>query len=129
MPRRARTKADMETSTVIFETQDRAWLPNASVPINSGSLSFAERKAQLARASMPKMADADSPIGDIVTLLPGDTMPKPTRPRSRAELARQRSAYFEDVFSARPVGNPARERLRSQATIVAEVKTNVIVRF
>jgi len=76
---------------------------------------------------MPKLVEGDDLVDDIHTPLPGDTTPKSGRPRSRAELARQRSAYFEDAFSTKPTTNAAQERLRSEAPIVAEVKTNVIV--
>jgi len=119
----------METSTVTVAARGRARHLKSSVPINSGSLSFAERKAELARASMPKLVEGDDLVNDIDTPLPGDTMMKPGRPRSTAELARQRSAYFEDAFSTKCKVNPARERVRAAATIVAEVKTNVIVRL
>ena len=119
----------METSTVTMSPRDRSRRAKVSIPINSGSLSFAERKAQLDRASTPKLVEGNDLLDDIDTPLPGDTMTASPRPRSRAELAKQRSAYFEDAFSAKPVVNPAQARLRAEATIVAEVKTNVIVRL
>lgn len=48
--------------------------------------------------------------------------------RSRPELAKKRSQYFEEAFQARPV-DPVGDRIRSQSMILAEVKTNVLVRI
>ena len=118
----------MESSTVTSTHSAPRYL-SSPVSITTSGLSFAERKAQLAKASMPNLVDGDDLVRDIKTPLPGDSMRTPERPRSRAALAQKRSAYFEDVFSSKPVDSPAKERLRSETTIVAEVKTNVLVSF
>ena len=45
-----------------------------------------------------------------------------------SELARKRSQYFEDIFSARDGDNsPAQERVRSESLVLAEIRTNVYV--
>lgn len=41
-------------------------------------------------------------------------------------LGKQKSSYFEDAFDERGV-NPLKDRLRSEAIVMAEVRTNVIV--
>jgi hypothetical protein len=91
-------------------------------------MSFAERKAQLARASAPHLVEGDHMVRDIDQPLPGDTGFAPRLKRSKPELSQKRSQYFEDAFSTNGLGSAARERIRSEAIIVAEVQTNVIVR-
>ncbi|EPE09973.1 mif domain containing protein [Ophiostoma piceae UAMH 11346] len=45
-----------------------------------------------------------------------------------SELARRRSQYFEDIFSARDGDNsPVQERIRSESLVLAEIRTNVHV--
>ncbi len=108
---------------------DRARQLRPPAPINSAQLSFAERKAQLARNSMPRLVEGDNRIlRDIDRPPPGDPSLKPRKTQSKPELAKQRSQYFEDVFSARGPGSPAKERIRNEAIVMAEVKTNMIVR-
>jgi hypothetical protein len=65
----------------------------------------------------------------IEKALPGDIVRKTSRTQPRADLARQKSKrnFFEEAFSANPV-SPARERVHGDAIVMAEVKTNVIVR-
>ena len=46
----------------------------------------------------------------------------------RRELAKQRSQYFSDVFAQREPSTSARERVTRESMIMADVKTNVIVR-
>lgn len=110
---------------------------------DESGLSFAERAAQLASAGTPTrkplLVKGDNILRDIDRAPPGD--PSQLRPRRKSllalrstddennpELARQRSQYFEDAFSARD-GNtsPARERVRSEAPVLAELRTNVLI--
>lgn len=60
---------------------------------------------------------------------PGDIARRTSKSQSRADLARQKSkrSFFEDAFSVSP-NSPARERVHGDAIVMAEVKTNVIVR-
>lgn len=96
-------------------------------PLTANRLSFAERKAaQLSRPSTPFFVQGDRNLRDIDRAPPGDVLRKTPKPQSRPTLAKQRSNFFEDAFSVKEV-NPARDRVRNEAMVVAEVRTNVIV--
>ena len=61
---------------------------------------------------------------------PGDMARRPSKPQPKvADLTRQKSKrnFFEDAFSDNPP-SLARERVHGDAIVLAEVKTNVIVR-
>ncbi|KAL2139593.1 hypothetical protein VTI28DRAFT_4934 [Corynascus sepedonium] len=60
---------------------------------------------------------------------PGDIVRRASKARPREDLARQKSKrmYFEDAFST-STASPARERVHGDAIVMAEVKTNMIVR-
>lgn len=58
--------------------------------------------------------------------LPGDML---YRRKSQAQpaLAKKKSAYYENEFAATRESNPALDRVRNEAIVMAELKTNVIV--
>lgn len=58
--------------------------------------------------------------------LPGDML---YRRKSQAQpaLANKKSAYYENEFAATRESNPALDRVRNEAIVMAELKTNVIV--
>ena len=118
--------------------------------VGGAALSFAQRAGQqVARAPTPMLVKGDRHLlRDIERPPPGDPSTQP-RPRRRSLLpagsaggatacaendsagpvvARKRSQYFEDAFSARDADtSPAKERVRCEAPVLAEVRTNVIV--
>ena len=51
----------------------------------------------------------------------------PRRAVSSPGLSRSRSTYFEDVFQVNREFSPTKDRIRSEAIVLAEVRTNVIV--
>jgi len=58
--------------------------------------------------------------------LPGDML---YRRKSQAQpaLAKKKSAYYENEFAATRESNPAMDRVRNEAIVMAELKTNCIV--
>lgn len=70
--------------------------------------------------------EGDRTMRDIDRPPPGDVHGKARRSQSRPDLTKQRSKYFEEAFSVKEV-NPAKARVRSEAIVMADVKTNVIV--
>lgn len=50
-----------------------------------------------------------------------------TKKKSKPELTKQRSNYFEDAFAVKEQVHPAKERVISESIVMADVKTNVIV--
>lgn len=89
--------------------------------------SFAERKAQTPRPSPLTLVEGDRNMRDIDRPPPGDVLAKTRRAQSKQrDLGKQRSNYFEDAFSVKDA-NPAKTRVRSEAIVMADVKTNVIV--
>lgn len=79
------------------------------------------------RASAPHLVEGDRLLRDIDRAPPGDVVQRSCKPQIKPELTKQRSNYFEDAFSVKDL-SPVRERVRSEAMVVADVKTNVIVR-
>jgi hypothetical protein len=90
------------------------------------NMSWSERKAQMPRTATPHLVEGDSHLRPIDRAPPGDVVMKARRAESH-ELVKQRSTFFEDAFSVKE-SNPARESVRREAIVLAEVKTNVIVR-
>lgn len=50
-----------------------------------------------------------------------------TKKKSKPELTKQRSNYFEDAFAVKEQVHPAKERVISESIVMADVKTNVII--
>ncbi|CAK7236730.1 hypothetical protein SCUCBS95973_009707 [Sporothrix curviconia] len=119
---------------------------NAVAEGSGAALSFSQRAAQLARAPTPLLVKGDCHLlRDIDRPPPGDPSTQlrsrrrsllqvggegfaSTEKDSSGSVARKRSQYFEDAFSARDADtSPAKERVRSEAPVLAEVRTNVIV--
>ncbi|CAK7206422.1 hypothetical protein SEUCBS139899_009214 [Sporothrix eucalyptigena] len=116
---------------------------------NGGTaLSFSQRATQLARSPTPLLVKGDRHLlRDIDRPAPGDPstqlrsgrrsslflgdVPATTANASaahRGDIARKRSQYFEDAFSSRDADtSPAKERVRSEALVLAEIRTNVII--
>jgi hypothetical protein len=46
----------------------------------------------------------------------------------RKELLRKKSQYYDDAFAVRESNTSARERIHRESTVIAEIRTNVIVR-
>ncbi|EFX04428.1 mif domain containing protein [Grosmannia clavigera kw1407] len=102
--------------------------------------SLSERTLHPSRAPTPLLVKGDHILRDIDRAPPGD--PSQLRVRRTSglasaagdrgggsdDVARQRSQYFEDVFSARDSNSsPAKERVRSEALVLAELRTNVMI--
>ncbi|KAL1909287.1 hypothetical protein Sste5344_004916 [Sporothrix stenoceras] len=121
---------------------------NSTTAESTGRLSFSQRAAQLARAPTPLLVKGDHhllrdidrpPPGDpstrrksVATDLAVESMAASLTAGGRGDshLARKRSQYFEDAFATRrgdTDANPAKERVRSEALVLAEVRTNIIV--
>ncbi|KAH7001873.1 Tautomerase/MIF superfamily [Ilyonectria destructans] len=73
----------------------------------------------------PVMEGDQKLLRDIRTPLPGDVTTV-TRKKSRPELAKQRSLYFEEVFASKET-DLLGDMVRSEAIVLAELKTNVVV--
>jgi hypothetical protein len=94
-------------------------------------LSFSERKAQREGVRpAANLVEGNHVLRPIDRAPPGDIVRNTSKSQSRAELSRRKSKknFFEDAFSVHP-GSPARERVHGDAIVMAEVKTNVIVRI
>lgn len=112
----------------------------AATTKGGAQLSFAERKsrgsgsASKPRPTVPPLVEGDGELTrDIERPLPGDVVAGGGRaalrsPASRHDLASKRSAYFQDVFASRGVDS-AKEKIRRETMILAEVRTNVIVGY
>ncbi|KAK4214520.1 hypothetical protein QBC37DRAFT_148242 [Rhypophila decipiens] len=94
------------------------------------NLSFAERAAKNPKSPTPKpvLVNGNKFMRDIDRPLPGDAAQQPPRPRSKPELAKQRSNinFFEDAFAMSETSH-VKERIYGDSMVLAEVKTNVII--
>jgi len=95
-------------------------------PRPGAKISFAERQAQLKIAYTPRLVEGTNIMRAIERAPPGDPGSKPRKVASKPELS-QRSQYFEDAFSVKDMVNPARDKVRREAIVLADLKTNVIV--
>lgn len=87
-----------------------------------------ERKGLKQLAQATHLVKGDGVIRDIDRGLPGDMVHRVRKALSKPELTRQRSNinFYEEVFAINGT-NPAKERVRGDAHVMAEVKTNVII--
>ena len=107
----------------------RRTVPKAVAFSSSVPRSFAERKAVLNASPkptpIPEIVNGDNLLRRVTRPPPGDVS-RPRKQASGVSLRKQRSAYFEDAFSAKET-DPVRERIRCESIVMAEVRTNVIV--
>jgi hypothetical protein len=96
------------------------------LPPTGPQRSFAERKAQMSRPPPLNIVEGAGIMRDIGRPPPGDVSGRSKRSKSKPELTKQRSHYFEDVFAVKEA-NPAKDRVLSESIVMADVKTNVIV--
>ncbi|KAI0180504.1 Tautomerase/MIF [Hypoxylon sp. FL1284] len=91
-------------------------------------LPFAQRTAQPARASKAHMVEGNKMMRNIYHALPGDPMGN-RKSHVHPELSKKRSAYFETEFAtANRDPDPVRARVQNEAMVLAELRTNVIIR-
>ncbi|KAH8890905.1 Tautomerase/MIF [Thozetella sp. PMI_491] len=112
-----------------LSTFNRATHSNKTLPSPKFTkLSFAERKAVMSRPSTSHIVEGDRLLRDIDRGAPGDPAMDKSRRKSlsRPDVSKRRSTFFEDAFSYKE-NNPIKERVRSESTVLAEIKTNVIV--
>ncbi|RNJ55678.1 hypothetical protein D7B24_008300 [Verticillium nonalfalfae] len=101
-------------------------------PSNAAQLSFAKRKEAQREEQVTSL---QSLMNDghwvssrsVSRPLPVDPTRESTKVKSQPTLAQSRSRYFEDAFQAGREVSSAKDRIRSEAVIMAEVYTNVIV--
>ncbi|KAK7935408.1 hypothetical protein PG985_000903 [Apiospora marii] len=91
-------------------------------------LSFAQRKALSSRSSSTKSSiiEGNHLMRGVDRPLPGD-MPYRRKSQAQPALAKKKSAYYENEFAATRESNPALDRVRNEAIVMAELKTNVII--
>lgn len=96
----------------------------------AGGLSFAERKMNRrpSTAPAPIVEGDDMMTRDVVHSLPGDVRNN-RRSKTQADLAKRRSSYYEEAFQGDRESNVLKDRVYSEAIVMAELRTNVIVRL
>ena len=101
--------------------------PRSAVP---AKLSFSDRKARGEKPGTITVIEGNELLRHIDRPLPGDVTRRKSRTGSKPNLAKKRShvGFFEEAFAV-DERSPAKERVRGDAIVMAEVKTNVIVCF
>lgn len=90
-------------------------------------LSFAQRKALQPRPSDNVLVEGNNVMRSIDRPLPGDVVGR-RKSRIHPDVSKKRSAYFESEFAAPNKGDdPVKSRVRNEAMVTAELKTNVII--
>jgi hypothetical protein len=100
-------------------------VPRSAVP---AKLSFSERKMRSEKPASMTVVEGNDLLRHIDRPLPGDVVRRKSRTGSKPDLAKRRSNinFFEEAFAIND-HSPAKERVRGDAIVMAEVKTNVIV--
>lgn len=102
-------------------------------PISPAKSTFSfdndEPKAQ-AVSDMPDLIDQKNISRRVSRGAPGDAalMAMVQRDQEGTDFARRKSSFFTEVFAYREPNLSPRERIYKNSVIIAEVKTNVIVR-
>lgn len=92
-------------------------------------MSFNERRAGANKHpwTLPQLSENDELTRPITHAPPGNLPKSGTQTLGRAGLARRKSDYFEEAFSARGDRHSLSERIRGDSMVMVELKTNVIV--
>ncbi|OLN81790.1 Macrophage migration inhibitory factor [Colletotrichum chlorophyti] len=94
----------------------------------AGGLSFAERKMSRRPSTAPNpIVEGDGLTRDVVHSLPGDGFRNNRKSKTHAELAKRRSSYYEEAFQGDRESNVVKDRVYSEAIVMAELRTNVII--
>ncbi|GJC86580.1 hypothetical protein ColLi_09418 [Colletotrichum liriopes] len=93
-----------------------------------GGLSFAERKMSRRPSTAPTpIVEGDGGLTrDVHHSLPGDVRNN-RKSRTQAEMAKRRSSYYEEAFQGDRESNLVKDRVYSEAIVMAELRTNVII--
>jgi hypothetical protein len=103
-------------------------LPRTGPPLVPIGPSFAQRKARSPHSSDSVLVEGNDVMRSIDRPLPGDAVGR-RKPQLDPEASRKKSAYFESEFAASNRGDDAvTARIRNEAMVTAELKTNVIIR-
>ncbi|KAK6834268.1 macrophage migration inhibitory factor [Apiospora arundinis] len=90
-------------------------------------LSFAQRKALSSRSSSKSsIVEGNHLMRGVDRPLPGDMLYR-RKSQVQPALAKKKSAYYENEFAATRESNPAMDRVRNEAIVMAELKTNCII--
>ncbi|KAK8034778.1 hypothetical protein PG993_009773 [Apiospora rasikravindrae] len=99
----------------------------AAAAAAADSLSFAQRKALSSRSSSKSsIVEGNHLLRSVDRPLPGDMLYR-RKSQTQPALAKKKSAYYENEFAATRESNPALDRVRNEAIVMAELKTNVII--
>ncbi|KAK1750777.1 Tautomerase/MIF superfamily [Echria macrotheca] len=95
----------------------------------ASKLSFADRKAKKENTPPAVLVEGGRSMRNIERPPPGDAPRRDGKSRAKTDLQRKRSAidFFGDAFGVGESNSAAKERVRGDAIVTAEVKTNVII--
>lgn len=99
---------------------------DAYLPVQG--LSFAQRKAHSLRSSKSSIVEGSDLMRNIDRPPPGDPTMNRRKSQANPGLSKRTSAYYENEFAVGRESNSALDRVRNEALVIAELKTNVIVR-
>ena len=98
---------------------------------SQSSFTFSDEGQPPHAISTRQSMDERATIRDLDRGTPGDgrTTPKPGQSPQEREVAKQKSQYYTEVFAYREPTLTPRERVQKESVVMAELKTNVIVRL
>ncbi|KAF6838097.1 mif domain-containing protein [Colletotrichum plurivorum] len=96
---------------------------------NVGGLSFAERKMSRRPSTAPTpIVEGDGTLTrEVNHSLPGDGFRSNRKSKGPADLAKRRSSYYEEAFQGDRESNVVKDRVYSEAIVMADLRTNVII--
>lgn len=96
---------------------------------NVGGLSFADRKMSRRPSTAPTpIVEGDGTLTrEVNHSLPGDGLRSNRKSKGPADLAKRRSSYYEEAFQGDRESNVVKDRVYSEAIVMADLRTNVIV--
>lgn len=98
---------------------------DAYLPVQG--LSFAQRKAHSLRSSKSSIVEGSDLMRNIDRPPPGDPTMNRRKSQANPGLSKRTSAYYENEFAVGRESNSALDRVRNEALVIAELKTNVII--
>ncbi|KAK2062854.1 macrophage migration inhibitory factor [Colletotrichum caudatum] len=102
--------------------------PENNRPPHAGGLSFAEKKMIRRPSTAPNpIVEGDGGLTrDVHHALPGDPHHN-RKSKTPADLAKRRSSYYEEAFQGDREANLVKDRVFTEALVMADLRTNVII--
>ncbi|KAL0931682.1 Macrophage migration inhibitory factor [Colletotrichum truncatum] len=129
-PNPSTTAASLNTDKVV-STPVTPENKRVSIAPNSNRFStYGDRKMSRRPSTAPAPIverGGDGLTRDVNHSLPGDGIRNNRKSKTQTEMAKRRSSYYEEAFQGDRESNVVKDRVYSEAIVMAELRTNVII--